>query len=114
MTNATTDFFEGLAARGHEPLLDATSGTLRIDAVDGRRVEHWYVAVRNGDVDVSHSNTDADAVLKIDSDLLARMVGGSANAMAAMLRGDLDVDGDLRLLLSFQRLFPGPPASRGQ
>jgi hypothetical protein len=40
------------------------------------------------------------------------MVIGKANAMAATLRGVIVPEGDLGLVISFQRLFPGPPASR--
>jgi hypothetical protein len=39
-------------------------------------------------------------------------VTGRMNAMAATLRGVLDPEGDLGLVLLFQRLFPGPPGSR--
>ena len=31
--------------------------------------------------------------------------------MAALLRGALAIEGDAELLVLFQRLFPGPPAS---
>jgi hypothetical protein len=36
------------------------------------------------------------------------------NAMAAALRGALVPQGDLALVISFQRLFPGPAASRAK
>ena len=34
--------------------------------------------------------------------------------MAAMLRGELVPEGDLRLAMLFSRLFPGPPKPRGE
>jgi putative sterol carrier protein len=37
------------------------------------------------------------------------MVEGKVNAMAAVLRGEVSLEGDLGLVISFQRLFPGPP-----
>ncbi len=36
------------------------------------------------------------------------------NAIAALLRGSLAVEGDWRLAVSFQRLFPGPPGGRAR
>ena len=41
-----------------------------------------------------------------------RIVTGRMNAVAAVLRGDLQVEGDWRLLVRIQRLFPGPRRSR--
>ena len=39
------------------------------------------------------------------------MANGKVNAMAAALRGVLAPEGDLVLIISFQRLFLGPPRS---
>jgi putative sterol carrier protein len=110
--DATSAFFAGLAERGHEPLLATTTGTLRFDLVSGRRVEHWFVSVKKGDVAVSNKESRADATVRIDRAFFDRMVTGRANAMAATLRGVVVPEGDLGLVISFQRLFPGPPASR--
>ena len=107
----TATFFEALAKRGHEPLLQSASGTLRIELRNGRRPEYWYVTVSKGDVAVSRANAEADAVVRADKALFDGMVTGRVNAMAAMLRGVLAADGDLGLVISFQRLFPGPPRS---
>jgi len=112
-TTATEGFFDALAKRGHEPLLQSASGTLRFDLVDGKAVEHWSVAVKKGDVSVSHKEAKADAVVRLDRDLFDRIVTGRENAMAAALRGVLVPEGDLGLVMSFQRLFPGPPTARG-
>ena len=35
MTDATTEFFQELAERGHEPALEKATGTLRFDLSDG-------------------------------------------------------------------------------
>lgn len=107
----TDSFFEELAARGDEPMLRRTTGTVRFDLVDGRRVDHHYVAVRKGAIEVTDSAHDADAVLRVDRDTFERFVTGEANAMAAALRGELTVEGDLSLVILLQRLFPGPPSS---
>lgn len=105
-------FFDGLAARGHEPILSSMSGTLRFDVTNGRRTQHWYVTVRKGDVEVSREDAAADAVLRVGRELFASIAAGTTNAMAAMLRGELELDGDLGLIVSFQRLLPGPPRAR--
>jgi hypothetical protein len=110
--DATSAFFADLAGRGHEPLLASSTGTLRFDLVSGRRVEHWFVSVKKGDLAVSNKESRADATVRLDRTLFDRMVTGRANAMAATLRGVLVPEGDLGLVILFQRLFPGPPASR--
>lgn len=111
--DATERFFEALATRGREPLLQGASGTLGFDLVDGGAVEHWCVALKKGDVSVSHEKAKADALVRVNRDLFNGIVTGRENAMAAMLRGVLVPEGDLGLVMSFQRLFPGPPGVRG-
>ncbi len=110
--NATETFFDELATRGHEPLLQNASGTLRFDLVDGKAVEHWSVAIKKGDVSISHKESRADAIVRLERDIFDRIVTGRENATAAALRGVLVPEGDLGLVLSFQRLFPGPPRAR--
>jgi putative sterol carrier protein len=113
-TDPVSEFFRGLAERGREPLLANVSGTLRFDLVDGERVEHWYLAIRNGDVAVSRGDAEADAVVRTAKDLFEGMTAGRVNAMAAALRGTLVPRGNLALVVSFQRLFPGPAVSRAK
>ena len=108
----TRAFFDDLAAREHEPLLQNDSGTIRFDLADGRRVEHWYVSIDKGDVTVSHEDATADTVLRVDRSLFDQIASGRRNAIAATLRGELVPEGNLSLLILFQRLFPGPPRPR--
>jgi putative sterol carrier protein len=108
----TRTFFDDLAARGHEPFLKDASGTLRFDLIDGRRVEHWYVSIDQGDVSVSKQMAAADAVLRTDRSVFDRIASGRMNSMAAALRGELVPEGNLSLFMVFQRLFPGPPRPR--
>jgi putative sterol carrier protein len=109
MTNATTDFFEGLAQRGHEPLLEKTSGTLRFELTNGSRQERWLVSVEKGDIAISHRNEKADCTLRAPKDLFESVAAGEANAMAAVLRGAMAIEGNWELLVLFQRLFPSAP-----
>ena len=48
----------------------------------------------------------------MDRALFQRLANGEVNAMAALLRGAIAVEGDPQLLVMFQRLLPGPPGSR--
>ena len=114
ITDPVSEFFRGLAERGREPLLANVSGTLRFDLVNGQRVEHWHLAIKNGDVAVSRSDAEADAVVRTVKVLFEGMTAGRVNAMAAALRGALVPRGNLALVVSFQRLFPGPAASRAK
>jgi len=110
MTDATTEFFEELAARGHEPALAKATGTLRFDLRDGGpRAERWLITISKGDVAVSHRNAKADCVVRADRTVFDRIASGETNALAAFLRGAMEVEGDRGLLLAFQRAFPGPP-----
>src|SRR5829696_8605354 len=107
MTDATTEFFSALGQRGHEPLLERVTGTLRFDLAEGERTDHHFVTISKGDIAVSDANTEADCVVRTDRALFAGIVSGEQNAMAAALRGALDFRGNAALLLSFQRLFSG-------
>jgi putative sterol carrier protein len=112
MTDRITAFFEELRERTHEPLLAQAEGTIRFELDDGERIERWIVSIDRGDVDVSHRNVSGDARVRVPRDTFERLVTGEANAMAAILRGEIAGAGDVELLLRFQRLFPGPPGSR--
>ena len=108
MTSASATFFEDLGRTGHVPLLERVKGTMRFDLDADGEVEHWYVAVDKGNVKVSRKKTSADVVVNTDRALLDDMVQGRVNGTAAALRGLLSVDGNIGLLMLFQRLFPGP------
>lgn len=110
MGQATTDFFEGLRERGHEPMLETTAGTLRLDLLkDGKQSERWLVSIDNGAVEVSHRNANADCIIKGPESLFDGIASGEVNPLAAVLRGELAVQGDSRLMVRFQGLFPSPP-----
>ena len=110
MAQPTGEFFEGLAQRGHEPLLEKATGSIRFDLANGKKSQRWLVAIDKGDVAVSHKSTAPDCTLRSTEELFDDIVLGKENAMAAVLRGAVTVDGDPELLVLFQRLFPGPPA----
>jgi putative sterol carrier protein len=108
MTDPTAAFFEDLQQREHEPLLAHKQGSIRVELADNGRTERWLVAFDDGSITVSHRNRAADATLRADKTLFDQIVRGDANAMAALLRGAISIDGDWNLLILFQRLFPSP------
>ena len=105
-------FFEELASRGHEPLVRKVTGSARFDVGDGKRTERWSVTIDKGDIRVSRKNAAADCVVRADKASFERAVLGDLNLMAAVLRGEVVVEGDPRLLVVIQRLFPRPSGRR--
>ena len=105
MTSGARAFFEQVAGRRHEPLLENATGVLRIDLSEDDRTDRWFIAVDRGDVTVSQTERAADGTLLMDAALFDRMTRGEVNAMAAVLRGDIGIDGDLELVVMFQRLI---------
>ena len=108
MPDATADFFEGLSKRGPEPLLGNTKATVRFDIADGGRIDHWLLGIDDGRLDVSRDAGGADCIISVKKDAFDKVAAGRTNAMASFLRGALEIDGDPRLLVRVQRLFPAP------
>ena len=109
MTDATTQFFEELGRRGHEPLLEKATGKFGFELQDNGRTDSWLVDVDKGDVTVSHKRGAADCMLRAEKAVFDGVAGGEVNATAAVLRGALALEGDWELMVLFQRLFPSPP-----
>ena len=59
MRDPTTQFFDGLADRGHERLLEKTQGTLRFELRRNGHTDRWLLTVDNGDVAVSRKGGPA-------------------------------------------------------
>jgi putative sterol carrier protein len=111
-TDPATRFFDALAHRGHEPLLRRVSGRTRFEVVDGKRTRRWCVEIDKGDVLVEAGGGDADCVVRADRKVFERLVTGRTNAVAAVLRGEIDVEGDWKLLVAVKRLMAGPAKRR--
>ena len=114
MAVAAAEFFEALGARSNAPLLHGTTGRLRFDLVDESDVEHWLVTIEAGNVSVAKRSSPADCVVRVDRRLFERIADGEANVMAALLRGEVTVEGDPQLAVLFQRVFPSAPEARAR
>jgi hypothetical protein len=112
--DSTAEFFDELGRRGHAPLLGKVSGRVRFEVVDGERTERWLVTIEKGTILVSRRKGACDCVLRADKACFDRIATGELNAMAAVLRGELSVEGDPRVFVRLQRLFPGPPRRRAR
>jgi putative sterol carrier protein len=112
MNDATTAFFSSIGSRGHEPLLQKAKGTVRFDVVEGGKTSRWLLAVDKGRLTLTRKNAAADCVVRSDKALFDQIVTGEQSAVAAVLRGELAIEGDWRLLVLVQRLFPGPPRKK--
>ncbi|PWR04817.1 sterol-binding protein [Micromonospora acroterricola] len=113
MGDATMRFFEDLDRRGYEPLLAKTSGTLRIDLHEGAQTRHWLLTIDHGRLNVSQEDREADTVIGTSPALFDDIATGREHGLAALLRGDMTVMGDARLVVQVERIFPGSPDALG-
>jgi putative sterol carrier protein len=105
---AAQRFLGELGRRGREPLWGGVRGRAQLELVDGSRTDRWLIVIDRGSVAVSHGGGDADCTVRGEQQLFDRLCRGEANAMAAVLRGELLCTGDVELLFAIQRVFPGP------
>jgi hypothetical protein len=107
----TEEFFADLGQRGHEPLLERTNQTVRIDLRENGRTEHWQLTVRHGEVRVSRDHEDAACVITTTRDVFDQVVTGRTKPLAAWLRNEITVEGRLYALLTLERLLPSRPGA---
>ena len=105
----STEFFDELARRGHEPMLERVKAAIRFEIThDGAAgTVTRLVTIDHGDLHISTDRTDADATITCSASELDDLVTGRTSAVASLLRGALAARGDLELLVLAQRLFPG-------
>ena len=113
MTELRRELLEALADRSREHPLSILNGIVRFDVRDGKRVDRWYLTIKKGVVTVARKGGKPDTVATADLAIFDAILSGKANAMAAVLRGALDVQGKVILLTALQRLFPGSPGAEG-
>ena len=116
MGEATRRFFDGLAGRGHEPLLERATTSVRFEILDGDRVERHLLRIDDGDLELTDDDQEAHCTFRADAAVFERLASGHRNPMAATLAGELEIHGDVRQLIRVQRLFPdatGRPETAG-
>lgn len=107
------DLLEALAARSRERPIAGIDGLVRFDVDDGGRVDSWYLTIAKGIVTVAREGGEPDCVATGDVATFEAVLSGRANAVAALLRGALDVEGKIVLMTALQALFPGSPGADG-
>jgi putative sterol carrier protein len=107
----TEEFFADLGQRGHEPLLERTDQTVRIDLREDGQTEHWRLMVRHGDLRVSRDPEHAECVITTTRDVFDQVVTGRTKPLAAWLRNQITVEGRLQALLTLERLLPSRPGA---
>jgi hypothetical protein len=112
MSDIAAAFFEELASRGHDPRLRRASGVVRLEVGKGKRARVWHVELRKGDILVAPGKGAADCTVRGDEPTIEGIVAGRINPVTALLRGQIELEGDTRLLVLFRRLLPGPPRKR--
>lgn len=111
MRNPTAEFFDGLRQVGPNTLSKAISATIRIDLAHRGGRDCWFLALDGGRIRVSHEDRTADCVVRTEAALFDRLVTGEANLVAALLRNQITVEGDVALNILLRRLLPGPPGA---
>jgi SCP-2 sterol transfer family len=109
MPDAVQEFFEELSRRGHEPLLEGVTGTIRFDLETDHRLDRWVLHIEDGDLSVTADGREADSVVFANKALFERIVTGAVGVYAAWVRNELQVERNLRLAFLFRRLMPGQP-----
>ncbi|MEV1333274.1 SCP2 sterol-binding domain-containing protein [Micromonospora costi] len=112
MARSAAEYLTALEPGRRPELPDTTAGTLRLDARENGRTEHWYLTVADQHVQVSRSAEDADVVIRADRAVFDRLAAGDTHISSALLRNDVTVQGNLRLVPLLRRIFPGPAAAR--
>lgn len=112
MSDPIGAFFDGLARRPPPRLLPKTSGTIRFELAGDHGVDLWHVTIGDGRVSVCREQRDADAVIRTDRPLFARMARGEAKPLSAWLRNDITAEGQFRFVVLLERLFAAPPGAR--
>jgi putative sterol carrier protein len=112
MTDRAEEFFDRLGQRGFERLLLDAEGTLRVDLERDEQTDTWFVLINKGKVEVAREGREADCIMRADRSLFEQLVTGEVDPHTAWLRNQISREGDLLLLNSFQRIFPGPRNAR--
>jgi SCP-2 sterol transfer family len=99
MSDETDEFFNDLARRGHEPLLEIADGIVLFEVTQGSAIDRWWVQIRHGDITVSRTGSAADTVVHVDRARSNAIFAGRINPITSVWRGALRVDGNAELIV---------------
>ncbi|SCL25346.1 SCP-2 sterol transfer family protein [Micromonospora rhizosphaerae] len=111
MSDPTAEFFARLGRRGHEPLLEEVTGTIRFDLAHEHGIDRWFLEISQGDLRVSREEREVDCVIRTSRDLFDRLAKGQEDQYAAWVRNEIRAEGEARLAYLLQRVLPGPPGA---
>jgi hypothetical protein len=104
--------FQALAARGHDPYLAGTTGTWEFDLEgDGT----WSIEVDDGRLSVTEGSTGRPTTrFRLHAADFVRLANGAEheNLLTSVLRGAMQVDGDIRFASRLQAVLPMPAAQQ--
>jgi predicted lipid carrier protein YhbT len=112
MSTTATRYLEGLDTTRPFDLPETTTGTVRLDLREDGHTEHWYLTVADQHITVTRSAEDADLVVRAARTVFDELFNGDLPPGTAMLRNELTLRGDMRLLLVLRRVLPGPRGAR--
>jgi putative sterol carrier protein len=96
------DFFDTLPSRADESKLAGMSNTYLFD-IEGEG--QWHVEVKDGAINVSEGDGDADATISTTSETFEKIVAGEQNPTTAYMTGKLKIKGDMGAAMKLQKLF---------
>lgn len=106
-------FFTGLATHPGPLMPEKFTATLRFDLTqDGKVVEHWYVTINRGEISVSQDDRNADVMTTVERETYERIITGEIGIVAAIFSNQVQVEGDVALLVTFKRFYRSPPGTR--
>ena len=99
---AAQEFFESLESRADASKLAGMSNSYLFD-IEGEG--RWFVDVRDGAINVSQNEGEADATISTSSETFSKIVAGEQNATTAYMTGKLKIKGDMGAAMKLQKLF---------
>jgi putative sterol carrier protein len=99
---AAKEFFDTLPSRADESKLAGMSNSYLFD-IEGEG--QWHVEVRDGTIQVTDGDGDADATITTSAETFDKIIAGEQNPTTAYMTGKLKIKGDMGAAMKLQKLF---------
>jgi len=100
-------FFAGLQTNERMPALEPFTGTILLEVQDGRHTTCYVLSIARGALKVERGRPDAaHCTVRAQAETLDDIMNGRMNALQALLRGVVEVEGSGILLAALRRLLP--------